>query len=147
LLDGRKITPDVLAADLAVAQLEYMEESEAHRTALAVAEERSPVTHETMPYGFVDDEVVAVQAADGRDAFAFDVGKESRVLGTNIAAVVELTDPGRNDQVLGVLSEGLQNAFHVVGRLEHEVIIEDSVHLVVIHRECPVLSPVHWSDV
>src|SRR5262245_59503743 len=69
-LDRREIVPGGLARDLAILDLEDVQEPEAHRTALAVAQEDGAIDDLTLPQSLVDDEVLAVETADRRDALA-----------------------------------------------------------------------------
>jgi hypothetical protein len=58
LLDGREIAPDVLARYLAVAELEDVEQAEAHLAASTAAMKLTPVRDVTVPDGLVDHEAV-----------------------------------------------------------------------------------------
>ena len=80
-MDRRQVAPHLLAADLPVAELEHVQETEAHLAAAAGAEEGAPVLDPPVPERLVDQEVVAVVAAQRLDVLARDGGEEELVVG------------------------------------------------------------------
>src|SRR6185295_4339249 len=79
-LDRGEIAPGGFARDLAVAKLEDVQQAEAHRPALAVAQERLAILDAAVPQRLVDDEVLAVEAADGRHALPLHVAEQQLVV-------------------------------------------------------------------
>jgi hypothetical protein len=67
VLDGGQVAPHLLAGDLAVAQVEDVQQPEADLPALALAQEGRAVVDVPVPDRLVDDEVLSVESANRRD--------------------------------------------------------------------------------
>src|SRR4051812_16989088 len=109
-LDCGEVAPDVLAGDLAVTELEDVQQPEAHPAAAAVAEERPSIDHVAVPDCLVHDEVVAVEPAHRGDALAAQVTEQRLVHAADAGAVVQGADGRGDDLVLGILGEAVEHA-------------------------------------
>ena len=64
----------------------------------------------------------------------FMLGEEHLVVGVNVGPVAEFAHWGRHDEVFRVVGEAGEHTVHIVGRFEHEVLVDELVHLGVAHR-------------
>jgi hypothetical protein len=82
-----------------------------------------------MPHRFVDEEVFAVEAADGGYAFAFKIGEQHFVKGTLLVPVGEFANRRGDDLMPGIVSQGGHDTFNIVRGLVAKVIVNDLIHL------------------
>src|SRR5581483_8501424 len=137
-LDGSQVAPHVLPGDTAIAQLEHVQEAEADRPALAIAEEHVAIPDISVPDRLVDQEILAVEPTHRRDALSIQGGEQHLVERPDLRRVLERADRGRNDFVLGTVGQAAHDPIDVIGRLEGEVLVDELVHLLAshAHRSC-----------
>jgi hypothetical protein len=126
--DGGEVDPDLFALERAVVgELDDVEEAELEGAAFAV-EAEGFAGGGALPEGFVDEEAVAVEAAEGLDLALGEVGEEGFVEGAGGVAAVGRAGRPADDVVLGVGREGGDDAVDVVGGFVAEVLVELAVH-------------------
>ena len=82
-----------------------------------------------MPDGFVDEEVFAIEPADGGYTFTLEIGEQHLVKGPLLVPVSKFANRRGNDLVPGIVSQGGQNTLNIIGGFIAKVIINDLVHL------------------
>ena len=130
LCDNRVgVHPDVFALDCAiVGDLEDVEESKREWLAIAGNPEWG-APGDAFPKTFVDQESVAVVAAERRDFVSVEVGVEAFIEGARLFFAGERTERRPNYVVVDVVNEGGEHPFDIVLAFVAEVLVNDVIHL------------------
>ena len=121
-------------------ELDDVQEAERERPALALEAER-PARRLAAPHRLVDQEVVAVEAADALDLAVRQVGEQRLVERPGGIAAVGRAGRPADDVVLGIGRERRQHPGDVVLRLEGEVLVHPPIHLAAAHCHDALLRP------